>query len=38
MKAEYREFTESMIPEAGALLARRHKSNRQELPLLPLRS
>jgi hypothetical protein len=26
-----------MIPEAGALLARRHKANRKELPLLPLR-
>jgi GNAT superfamily N-acetyltransferase len=37
MKTEYREFTESMIPEAGALLARRHKANHKELPLLPIR-
>lgn len=37
MKSEYREFTEDMIPEAGALLARRHAANRKELPLLPPR-
>jgi GNAT superfamily N-acetyltransferase len=37
MKTEYVEFTEEMISDAGALLAKRHKSNRQELPLLPPR-
>jgi GNAT superfamily N-acetyltransferase len=37
MKSEYREFHESMIPEAAALLAARHKANRKELTLLPLR-
>jgi GNAT superfamily N-acetyltransferase len=37
MRSEYKEFTEGMIPEAGALLARRHKSNRKEQPLLPAR-
>lgn len=34
---EYREFADSMIPEAGALLALRHAANRRALPLLPAR-
>jgi GNAT superfamily N-acetyltransferase len=37
MRTEYKEFNEGMIPEAGALLARRHKANRKEQPLLPAR-
>jgi len=37
MKTEYVPFTESMIPEAGKLLAARHARNRKVLPLLPAR-
>lgn len=37
MRNEYKEFHEGMIVEAGALLARRHKANRKEQPLLPAR-
>jgi hypothetical protein len=37
MKAEIKPFTEEMIPEAGSLLAERHKRNRTKLPLLPAR-
>jgi len=37
MKTEYLPFTESMIPEAGRLLAKRHTHNRRNLPLLPVR-
>lgn len=37
MKIEFIPFTESMIPEAGSLLAKRHKRNRMSLSLLPAR-
>ena len=37
MKTEYLPFTEQMIPEAGILLAQRHKRNRASLSLLPAR-
>lgn len=37
MKVEIRSFTEEMIPEAGNLLAQRHKRNRVSLTLLPAR-
>lgn len=37
MKIEYISFAESMIPEAGKLLADRHARNRKVLPLLPIR-
>ena len=37
MKTEIKPFTEEMIPEAGNLLAMRHKRNRASLPLLPAR-
>lgn len=37
MKTEYIPFTESMIPDAGKLLAERHMQNRRNLPLLPQR-
>lgn len=37
MKPEIKSFTEEMIPEAGILLAQRHKRNRANLPLLPAR-
>lgn len=37
MKTEIVEFTGSMIPEAGKLLAERHVRNHQALPLLPAR-
>ena len=37
MKTEYIPFTESMLPEAGSLLAQRHARNRKSLPLLPAR-
>ena len=37
MKTEYVPFTESMLPEAGRLLAQRHARNRKSLPLLPAR-
>lgn len=37
MKIEYLPFTEKMIPEAGRLLAERHRHNRRGLPLLPAR-
>jgi ribosomal protein S18 acetylase RimI-like enzyme len=37
MKTEIKSFTEEMIPEAGNLLAMRHKRNRASLPLLPAR-
>ena len=37
MKAEIKSFTAEMIPEAGSLLAERHKRNRKKLPLLPAR-
>jgi len=37
MKTEFLPFTGEMIPEAGALLARRHACNRERLPLLPER-
>jgi GNAT superfamily N-acetyltransferase len=37
MKIEIGSFTEEMIPEAGKLLAQRHKRNRVNLPLLPAR-
>ena len=37
MKTEYLPFRSEMIPEAGKLLAKRHISNRQALPLLPAR-
>lgn len=35
MKTEYLPFSTEMIPEAGNLLAKRHRCNRQVLPLLP---
>ena len=37
MKIELLPFTDEMIPDAGKLLAERHTSNRQRLPLLPAR-
>ncbi len=37
MKTEYIPFTESMLPDAGRLLAQRHARNRKGLPLLPER-
>ena len=37
MKTETLKFTETMIPEAGKLLAQRHKRNRLKQPLLPTR-
>jgi len=37
MRNVYKEFNDGMIQDAGALLARRHKSNRKEQPLLPAR-
>lgn len=37
MKTELLPFNSDMIPEAGRLLAERHKCNRQALPLLPAR-
>lgn len=37
MKTEYVRFTENMIPEAGSLLAARHKRNRAVQPWLPAR-
>ena len=37
MAMEYREFTDSMIAEAGRLLASRHAANRKQHPLLPRR-
>lgn len=37
MKTEYLPFRIEMIPEAGKLLAERHKCNRGRLPLLPSR-
>lgn len=37
MKTEFAPFNEQMIPEAGRLLAARHKRNRAMLPLLPAR-
>jgi GNAT superfamily N-acetyltransferase len=37
MKTEFLPFSNEMIPEAGKLLAERHKCNRERLPLLPAR-
>jgi GNAT superfamily N-acetyltransferase len=37
MKTELVPFTDEMIPNAGKLLAERHKCNREYLPLLPAR-
>ena len=37
MKVEIKPFTAEMIPEAGNLLAQRHKRNLAKLPLLPVR-
>jgi len=37
MKTEYVPFSKEMLPEAGRLLAERHKRNRKDLPLLPTR-
>jgi GNAT superfamily N-acetyltransferase len=37
MKMEILPFTGEMIPEAGKLLAQRHKCTRERLPLLPAR-
>ncbi len=37
MKAEYLPFKEEMVPDAGRLLAKRHKRNREQLSLLPAR-
>ena len=37
MKTKLIPFTGEMIPEAGSLLAQRHKRNRANLPLLPAR-
>lgn len=37
MKTEYLPFRSEMIPEAAELLARRHRSDREKLPLLPKR-
>jgi len=37
MKTEILPFTQDMLPEASALLAKRHQHNRQINPLLPIR-
>ena len=37
MKTEYKLFSEAMLPEAGVLLANRHRRNCAQLPLLPAR-
>lgn len=37
MKIEIMPFTNEMIPDAGKLLAERHRCNRERLPLLPTR-
>jgi ribosomal protein S18 acetylase RimI-like enzyme len=37
MKFEIKPFIEEMIPQAGQLLAQRHKHNREKIPLLPSR-
>lgn len=37
MKVEIKSFTEEMILSAGKLLAQRHKRNRMNFPLLPVR-
>lgn len=37
MKTEILPFTNEMIPDAGQLLASRHRCNREALPLLPAR-
>ena len=37
MKTKYVPFSNEMLPEAGKLLAERHKRNRKDLPLLPSR-
>ncbi len=37
MKTKYLPFTESMLPNAGRLLAERHARHRKSLPLLPAR-
>jgi len=37
MKFELIPFTDEMIPAAGKLLAKRHRNNRLDLPLLPAR-
>lgn len=37
MKTKLVPFTKDMIPEAGALLSKRHQRNRNTLPLLPVR-
>ena len=37
MKTEFLPFRSEMIPEAGRLLAERHKCNRERMPLLPAR-
>ena len=37
MKTEIIPFTEELLPEAGNLLAERHKRNRAQFPLLPAR-
>ena len=37
MKIEIRSFTDEMLPQAGELLAQRHKRNHAQLPLLPAR-
>ena len=37
MKTKYVPFNTEMIPDAGKLLAERHKCNRERLPLLPER-
>src|SRR5215208_1904898 len=37
MKIELLPFTHEMIPEAGRLLAQRHRCNRERLPWLPMR-
>ncbi len=37
MQLDIKPFTEEMIPRAGQLLAQRHKRNRANFPLLPIR-
>jgi hypothetical protein len=37
MKTELLPFTAEMIPDAGRLLAERHRCNRESIPLLPTR-
>ena len=37
MKTEFLPFSSEMIPEAGKLLAERHKGNRERWPVLPAR-